>query len=267
MRGHSKVIHETIIKAKGLDDVKEWLDGLLMPTPAAVLKASELLSRGTEEEPGIGDLIVIDIGGATTDVHSLADGMPTKAGINLRGLREPYAKRTVEGDLGMRISARSLYESTSYALRQRYLPDDESLDAKIDYRENNPDFIATTDVEKRIDEGMAKIATRRAMRRHVGRVETVYTPLGEMYNQIGKDLLETKYVIGTGGVIVHSDRPEDILSAGTFDETEPIYLCPKHPQFIVDARYMLSAMGLLAMEQPNIALRMMKKYLLTTRGN
>lgn len=257
---------DTIIRAKGLDEVSEWLDGILMPTPASVLKASELLARGTQEEPGLGDLIVIDIGGATTDVHSLAEGIPTKPGVNWRGLQEPYAKRTVEGDLGMRISARSLFDSTSYELRQAYLPQDDNLSSKIQYREDNPDYIATSIEEVAIDEGLAKIATKRAMRRHVGRIEVVYTPLGEMYNQIGKDLLETKNVIGTGGVIVHSKKPEEILRAGLFDPKEPIYLVPKHPQFLVDERYILSAMGLLAMEQPEVALRMMKKYL-TTRGN
>ena len=44
----------------------------------------------------------VDIGGATTDVHSIASGEPCRAGVIPQGLPEPRVKRTVEGDLGMR---------------------------------------------------------------------------------------------------------------------------------------------------------------------
>ena len=103
-----KIFMEKIIEAKGLRNAENFVNGILMPTPAAVLKAARVLSEGSDEESGLGDLIVVDIGGATTDVHSIADGEPTKAGVNVRGLEEPFAKRTVEGDLGMRYSAVSL---------------------------------------------------------------------------------------------------------------------------------------------------------------
>lgn len=84
-----------------------------MPTPSAVMKAAELIATGTENQAGFGDLMVVDIGGATTDIHSAADGYPTKAKVSLRGLEEPYLKRTVEGDLGMRYSAPSLADSVT----------------------------------------------------------------------------------------------------------------------------------------------------------
>ena len=100
-----KVFMEKIIDAKGLGNAEELIKGILMPTPAAVLKAARILSDGSDEESGLGDLIVIDIGGATTDIHSIAEGEPTKGGVTTRGLEEPFAKRTVEGDLGMRYSA------------------------------------------------------------------------------------------------------------------------------------------------------------------
>ena len=79
-----------------------------MPTPAAVLEAARLLSLGTGSEAGWGDLMVVDVGGATTDVHSIGEGRPREPGVILKGLPEPVAKRTVEGDLGMRVSAPSL---------------------------------------------------------------------------------------------------------------------------------------------------------------
>ncbi len=68
-----EVFLQRIVNMKGLDKVKEILDGILMPTPSAVLSAGEILTRGTTCESGIGELMIIDIGGATTDVHSFAE--------------------------------------------------------------------------------------------------------------------------------------------------------------------------------------------------
>jgi len=44
----------------------------MMPTPAAVLGALELLSQGCEDEQGIGELMAVDVGGATTDIYSVS---------------------------------------------------------------------------------------------------------------------------------------------------------------------------------------------------
>ena len=91
-----------IIQAKGLSQAQSLLSDILMPTPSAVLLAMELLAKGCEGESGIGDLIGVDVGGATTDVYSMADGMPEQMNTVYKGLPEPFSKRTVEGDIGMR---------------------------------------------------------------------------------------------------------------------------------------------------------------------
>ena len=83
----------------------------MMPTPAAVMRAMELLSQGTEGESGLGELVAVDVGGATTDVYSICDGLPTTADTVFKGLPEPFAKRTVEGDIGMRYSIRGIVEA------------------------------------------------------------------------------------------------------------------------------------------------------------
>lgn len=259
-----KVFMNKIIEAKGMKKAEEYISGILMPTPAAVLKAAEVLSEGTNEEEGIGDLIIVDIGGATTDVHSIGKGEPTKAGVILKGLEDPFAKRTVEGDLGMRYSALSLLEAAGVRKIRKYLNDvDKKWDVKglCLYRHNNIKMVPTTDEEIKFDEAMAKVATELSMLRHCGVLECVYTPMGTMFNQTGKDLLEAPYVIGTGGVIVHSKNPKEILKAGNFNPEEPIYLKPENPKYMLDKTYILSAMGLLAQSNPNLAIKIMKKYL------
>jgi uncharacterized protein (TIGR01319 family) len=257
-----KIFMEKIIEAKGMKNAESFISGILMPTPAAVLKAARLLSEGSDKEEGIGDLIIVDIGGATTDIHSIADGEPTKPGVTLRGLQEPYAKRTVEGDLGMRYSALSLWEASGTRKLQRYLMD-KSIDVEHNckIRTQNINMIPETNEEIKFDEAMAKVATEMAMERHAGTIESVYTPMGIIYSQMGKDLSQVKYFVGTGGVLVHSQRPLDILESGNFNMGSPTSLKPQNPNYLLDKTYILSAMGLLGEDYPDMAVRIMKKYL------
>lgn len=259
-----KIFMENIVKAKGMVHVKEFISGILMPTPAAVLKAAEVLSEGTKNEDGIGDLAVIDIGGATTDVHTVCEGAPSKPSVILRGLEEPVAKRTVEGDLGMRYSAMSLYEAAGRKyIRRHKLRNIENIDVEKEFEKRNheTDFVPTEEKDIHFDEVMAKICVDISMTRHAGTVTQVYSPLGMMYSQEGKDLMELPYLIGTGGVIVNSKDPSGILKAGLFHEEDLESLKPRHPKYLLDEKYVLSALGLLAMVDEDKALRMLKKYI------
>lgn len=255
-----KLFMEKIIYAKGIDNAKSLIDDVLMPTPAAVITAAKTLSLGTEFEDGIGDLIIVDIGGATTDIHTLCDGYPTKSGINIKGLEEPFAKRTVEGDLGMRYSAESLLEACGKRVFRRKFP---NLDYEQEIANRSKDimFVPSSELDYQFDNFMAELATKEAISRHAGTIEVVYTPLGEVFNQIGKDLTNMKYLIGTGGVVVHSSDPKSILKAGLFDQSNPTLLKPVDPELLVDSDYILSAMGLLSFDYPEIAIKIMKKYL------
>lgn len=259
-----KIFMSRIVEAKGLKNAEDFVNGILMPTPAAVLKAARVLSEGSDKEEGIGDLVIIDIGGATTDVHSIASGEPTKAGVTLRGLEEPFAKRTVEGDLGMRYSALSLWEAAGTRTLRKYLKNKETdVEANCRYRSENIMMVPKLEEEIEFDEAMAKVATELSMERHCGYVESAYSPLGVIFTQYGKDLMEVKYMIGTGGVLVHSANPGDILKAGSFSSENLTSLKPRNPEFLLDKTYILSSMGLLCEDLPDIAVRIMKKYLIT----
>jgi uncharacterized protein (TIGR01319 family) len=257
------IFMEKIVEAKGMKTAESYINGILMPTPAAVLNAGRALSEGSEDENGISDLIIIDIGGATTDVHSLAEGDPTRPGVTLRGLEEPYAKRTVEGDLGMRYSAMSLLEACGKRRIKKYLENKETnIEKECQRRHTNIKMVPESNDEVDFDEAMAKAATEISMERHVGFIESTYTPMGVLFTQTGKDLTKVKYLIGTGGVLVYSDNPAAILKAGLFSIEQPNYLKPEKPKMLLDKNYILSAMGLLAEEDKNLAIRLMKKYLL-----
>jgi uncharacterized protein (TIGR01319 family) len=129
-----EVFLKRIFNMKGLDKVREELDDILMPTPSAVLSAGELLARGTESESGIGELMIIDIGGATTDVHSFAPQSAYK-GAKLSGAKETYAKRTVESDLGVRESSGlMLHEIGAGKISERCGKDSQWVEAAIEHR-------------------------------------------------------------------------------------------------------------------------------------
>lgn len=256
------IFMKNIVKAKGMERVHNFLDGIAMPTPAAVLGAARVLAEGTEEEDGIGDLVVIDIGGATTDVHSILDGMPTKPGVMFRGLEEPFAKRTVEGDLGMRYSAMAVYEAAGLRMVKNFIDVKEyDVEAEFRRRYENTSFVAVEEKDKAFDLGMAQICTSLSMGRHAGFIEMIYSPLGPAYNQEGKDLSKVKYLLGTGGVIINNEKPEEILKAGLFTMEVPNSLRPIEPEFMVDKEYILSSMGLLATINKDMAVRMLKKYI------
>ncbi|NLY45976.1 MAG: MutL protein [Tissierella sp.] len=262
------IFMKQIVHARGMENVEESISGILMPTPASVLKAAETLSLGTKDEEGIGDLAIVDIGGATTDIHSIGEGAPSKPGVFLRGLEEPVAKRTVEGDLGMRYSSTSVYEAAGNRMMKKYLNiDDYDLEEEFRKRNDNTSFLPENEKDIFFDEAMAKVCADISMKRHAGIVESVYSPLGTIHSQTGKDLMELPYIIGTGGVLVNSKEPANILEAVTFTIDDPESLKPRNPKFMIDKEYILSAMGLLAMVDKNMAVRMLKKYIVMCGGN
>ena len=251
-----------IIEAKGLNKANKFIDKMMMPTPAAVLKAAELLGTGTPHESGWGDLMIVDIGGATTDLYSIAKGEPKQPTVTMRGLPEPFAKRTVEGDLGMRYSATALLKAASApVLAQKAGVSEEEVAAYCHLVENQVDTLPQTPREQAIEDALGWACTKVAAQRHVGKIESVFSCVGEVFVQVGKDLTTVEKVIGTGGVIVHHERPECILEGIRYDTATAEYLKPKQCDYYIDGEYILSAMGLLSEEQPEVALRMMKKYL------
>ena len=95
-----------VIGGKHLSQRADFTAMVRGATPDVVLTAVELLAHGLDEEhPGAGDVVVVDIGGATTDVRSVVELDPEDAGLSRQVVATVPVTRTVEGDLGMRWSA------------------------------------------------------------------------------------------------------------------------------------------------------------------
>jgi uncharacterized protein (TIGR01319 family) len=246
-----------IMEAKGIARASEIIGGVVMPTPAAVFAAATLIAEGSRTETGLGELLLVDVGGATTDVYSIAKGAPTRADVRLLGLPEPYAKRSVEGDLGLFHNLDTLAEvarATGDADSNGGAAFDGLLN-ELRERRSVPDG----DALARCQRMLSRLAVKTAVERHAGRLEPIMTGEGEVWVQRGKDLSGLPFVLGAGGPLVFSSDPRYVIGGAAV--RDPGILAPRDPRFLLDSKYILFAVGLLAGSEPDKALRIVKKYL------
>ncbi|MDD5919632.1 MAG: methylaspartate mutase accessory protein GlmL [bacterium] len=251
-----------IVRAKGLTKASELISGIMMPTPSAFLAAMQLLADGTKKQSGIGELIAVDVGGATTDVYSISAGMPDHPGTILKGLPEPYVKRTVEGDVGMRYSIHGIVDAAgldAIASASGIAP--ARVQELVDYLGTHTDVLPTTPELEALDEALASYAIRTAVTRHAGRIEESYTMMGLAYAQTGKNLMNVERLVVTGGSLIHTKNTGKIASYALYDPKDPTSLKPRKAELLVDRKYILAAMGLLSKYYPEAALTIMKKEL------
>jgi len=230
-------------------------------TPDVVLSAVELLARGLDEaRPGAGDVVVVDVGGATTDVHSVVEVDPEDAGRHV--VAASPVTRTVEGDLGMRWSAVSTVEE---GLASGVLPSGEAtaLRKAATVRRADPSYLPENPDESRCDELVAGAAIAVALRRHVGRQQVVFGPDGRVVERTGKDLRDVDLFVGSGGIVRNSaaEVTDRILSLGTGADEAGGWQLPRAPRLVVDRDYVLAPAGLLADAHPDAAYQLLQTLL------
>lgn len=253
------VFIERIVHAKGIDRAAAEFDAVVMPTPAAVLEGARLLADGVPGVAGLGTVLVVDPGGATTDVHSVAPGEPAP-GVVPQGLPEPRVKRTVEGDLGMRHNAAAVVEAAGIDAMAADSGLDEKQIRALLGRLKAEDLPSSAE-EQALDRALARAAIGIAVRRHCGTLKTLYTPTGPVTVQHGKDLRGVGAVIGTGGVLAASADARTLLGRALADAREPLALMPAAPRLLLDREYLLYACGLLQSVEPQAALELALKHL------
>lgn len=253
---------QKIINAKGITKISKLVSEIIMPTPAAAMRGIELLSNGYKDEKGIGELMAIDLGGATTDVYSASYGTPNEPNVIYKGIEEPYIKRTVEGDIGMRYSIEGIIDECKVEdIAQIANLDLEIVKKLLEYLKNNPQTLPKERNIKNLDFALAAKAVEIATIRHSGKREKIYTSNGVAYLQKGKDLTYVKKIILTGGALINLHCAYDILKYASFDENKEESMRPKNAEILVDKKYILQAMGLLSKSYPEVAIRIMKKEL------
>lgn len=265
---HKEFIKQ-ITKAQGLSFLQEEItNDKIIPTPGAVLMASELLATGTYEEKGIGDIIVVDLGGATTDVHSvipeLANLEDEEIGLIVSNEKQ-VTYRTVEGNLGMRISAMGILDSVNpkAILNKRAIKDEGILDEFIDYcnsLENNPMHISTNDKEYMFDTFLAETAIEIALKRHAGYISTVADPITGITPgmPIGRDLRNVSTIIAVGGIFAHRSAEESKSIIKNALKDKGISLLPSKFNIIIDENYILFTGGIISQIDEDYAFHVLK---------
>ncbi len=240
-----------IIHAPGMEHVREMVTGPIIPTPGAVMECTKLLYDC------IGDLIVLDVGGATTDLHSVATESDQVARILISP--EPKAKRTVEGDLGVYVNRMKVIESIGEEkLRE------ECAEMGIDLDETLESYVAIpkTEAEFKLVERLTKEAVIKAVERHAGTIRYIYGPSGRSTVAEGKDLTQVQYIVGTGGALTRlPHRVEIMKEIAAHNETGMLLFPTQHAKILVDNDYIMASLGVLSKTHREAAIRLLEKSL------
>ncbi|HWQ57861.1 MAG TPA: GlmL-related ornithine degradation protein [Clostridia bacterium] len=253
-----KIIHavfeEHIVKAPGMEHIRDMVTGSIIPTPGAVMEAAQLLYDD------IGDLVAIDIGGATTDVHSVTGGSDEIA--ILLTSPEPFAKRTVEGDLGLYVNAKNVVDM----IGEDALKNELKLDVKAVMTDYRP--IPETEAQFMLTERLCREAGIRAVERHAGELRYIYTPSGRKTVAEGKDLTAVRTIVGTGGALTRLPHREQLLRAIADCNAAGMMLYPKpgEMRLLFDDDYIMASLGVLSKHYPEAALSLLRQSLAIERN-
>ena len=240
-----------ITHAPGMEHVRDMVNGPIIPTPGAVMECTKLLYDC------LGDLIVLDVGGATTDLHSVATESDKIARIMTSP--EPKAKRTVEGDLGVYVNRMKVIESIG---EEQMRKDCEKMGIDLEATLESYVAIPKTEAEFKLVERLTKEAVLKAVDRHAGIIRYIYGPSGRSTVAEGKDLTPVKYIIGTGGALTRLPHRVEIMEEIAKNNETGMKLYPtQHAKILVDNDYIMASLGVLSTRYREAAIRLLEKSL------
>jgi uncharacterized protein (TIGR01319 family) len=250
-----------VIGGKGLSSRADFPHLVKAATPDAVLAGVELLADGLSGvAPGAGDIVVVDVGGATTDVYSVVTPDAEESELRREVVEQTWRGRTVEGDLGVRWSAPGVVEA---AIRERLLPhppDADDLARAAATRANDPSSLPATAADADIDAQLAALAATVALRRHA-RPHVVPLRAGarDGVRRGGKDLRQVRLAVGSGGVLrsATAATAESIMTRAITDPGGG-WRSPEAATVVIDRDYVLAAAGLLSFTHPDVAVRLLR---------
>lgn len=223
-----EVFNEHIVQAPGMSRLAALSRDGILPTPGAVLLATEIFANT------VGDALVMDVGGATTDVHSVTDGSPEWVSHSIDP--EPRAKRTVEGDLGVFVNAHNVAE----------MSEDPEAGVSMEFLSAMP----SNEREASVTRWLTGRAVEVGIRRHAGGVVDLFTPTGKTQIVRGKDLTAVRWIVGTGGALTKIDGGADILARIRLGAGARL-LPPPEARILIDRHYRFSALGTIAQSYPD----------------
>lgn len=243
-----KIIQElfskNIIHAPGMEKIYDIVDEEIIPTPGSVMLTAELLAEEFD------DVLIVDIGGATTDVDSVTEGDPEIQKISLSP--EPISKRTVEGDMGLFVNADNVYKMLDkQELDEKFMNHSELIKNMSPYPENEEmeNFIAY----------MARKCFSESIIRHSGSIKYLFGPNGRQKIAQGKDLTAIKHIFGTGGILTRSRHRKYIMNSIKEIDNHNKLIPGRKVKLAYDKNYIFAALGVLSTVDKKAAKNILKQ--------
>ena len=198
-RIHDIFLEHVMMHAPGYHTLISWAEGHVKPTPVAVGEALRFVADRTG-----GDILAVDVGGATTDVFSVIDSQ---------------FYRTVSANLGMSYSMGNVLSEATPEMVLRWLPFEADENTVRNWNFNKmirPTGLPHTFYELMLEQAVCKEALRLSLEHHKGLIRGLkgvrqergagdafhQTPSGETL----VDMMKVKVLIGTGGALSYAPR-------------------------------------------------------------
>ena len=231
---HDLFLEHVMAQAPGYKTLMGWTGAAIMPTPAAVGMMMQSLAKRHRV-----NVVGVDIGGATTDVFSVFDGV---------------FHRTVSANLGMSYSISNVLAEAGVENILRWIPFDvpePDLRNRIKNKMIRPTTIPHTLQELHIEQAIAREALRLAMDHH----KTLATGLkgvqqersiSDVFQQhaAGASLIDMRrldVIVGSGGILSHAPRRIQSMIM-MVDAYEPVGIT----ELAVDSIFMMPHVGVLS---------------------
>ena len=197
-RIHELFMEHVMAQAPGYDKLMSWADAPIMPTPGAVGRIMQTIARNK----GI-NVLGVDIGGATTDVFSVFDGI---------------FNRTVSANLGMSYSVSNVLAEAGLPSILRWVPleiNEKQLRNRIGNKMIRPTTIPQTLSELKIEQAIAREALRLAFIQHrefavnlkgVQKQRTIADAFRQSDDDSLVQMMKLDLIVGSGGVLSHAPR-------------------------------------------------------------
>ncbi len=250
---HDLFMEHVMAQAPGYGKLMAWADAPIMPTPGAVGLIMQTIAR----QRGI-NVLGVDIGGATTDVFSVFDGI---------------FNRTVSANLGMSYSVSNVLAEAGLPAILRWVPfpiDEKQLRNRIGNKMIRPTTIPETLEELKIEQAIAREALRLAFIQHkefavaLKGVQQERT-IADAFRQVGQEtlvqMMKLDLIVGSGGVLSHAPRRSQSMRM-MMDAYAPEGVT----ELAVDSIFMMPHLGVLSTIHEEAATEVFEKDCLVWLG-
>lgn len=251
---HDLFMEHVMAHAPGYKKLMTWTDAPIMPTPGAVGLLMEMTARMENIE-----LLGVDIGGATTDIFSVFQGI---------------FNRTVSANLGMSYSISNVLVEAGIENILRWIPfkmNEYEVKNRIRNKMIRPTTIPQTLDDLIVEQAIAREALRLALEQHklmavglkgIQQERTISDAFAQtLTGETLVNMMTLGLIIGSGGILSHAPRRVQaaIMMIDAFQPEGVTFLA-------VDSIFMMPHLGVLTTVHPEAGMEVFKRDCLIWLG-